>query len=95
MARALLKELEPFCFYKIYLVIIGRFDILSIKRGDAKLKPKVFIPDMLPFIISALSYSLGTAWKICITAELLASSRGIGARMGWACLTFDTVELMA
>ncbi len=36
MARALLKELEPFCFYKIYLVIIGRFDILSIKRGDAK-----------------------------------------------------------
>ncbi len=72
------------------------FEVVKVfKINRLKAIRKVFIPAMLPFIISALSYSLGTAWKICITAELLASSKGIGARMGWARLTFDTVELMA
>lgn len=61
--------------------------VLELPRKDILLK--VILPAALPHIIAGCRLSLGFAWIVLVTAEMLASAEGIGYVIAWARLQFQ------
>lgn len=55
----------------------------------------VYLPHLLSYLFPAMVTGLGIAWKVALTAELLASDKGIGADFGTARVNLNTAEAMA
>lgn len=56
----------------------------------------IYMPQIMPFVISACSVALGLCWKSGIAAEVIGISTGsIGERLYRAKLYFETGELLA
>ena len=56
----------------------------------------VYLPDVMPFFISACSVSLGLCWKSGVAAEVIGITSGsIGENLYRAKLYFETGELLA
>jgi len=56
---------------------------------------EVYLPHLLSYLFPALLSGLGIAWKVTLTAELLAAEKGIGADFGLARVNLDMAEAMA
>lgn len=55
----------------------------------------LYIPHLVPFIVSSLSIAVATAVKITIMAELLGANDGIGANIADCRAMLDTKSVMA
>lgn len=56
----------------------------------------IYMPSLMPFVISACSVALGLCWKSGVAAEVIGISSGsIGERLYRAKLYFETGELLA
>lgn len=55
----------------------------------------LYVPHLLPYILSSLSLAVAVAVKITIMAELLGSNSGIGAKIADARVMLDSVDTMA
>lgn len=56
----------------------------------------LYIPYIKPYVLTALSQSMGITWKSILAAEILAlPSFGIGSRLYESHLYLDTVSLFA
>ena len=56
---------------------------------------KIVLPSLAPFIFASLRVSLGVAWKVTLTAELLGGSAGLGYLVNVAREEFDTPLIFA
>ncbi len=43
----------------------------------------IYLPSIIPFIISSIEISVGTMWKTVVAAEFLAGEKGIGVQIAW------------
>ncbi len=43
----------------------------------------IYLPSIIPFIISSVEISIGTMWKTVVAAEFLAGEKGIGVQIAW------------
>src|SRR4051812_19277160 len=55
---------------------------------------RVILPATVPFIITGLRISLGTAWRMIVAGEMLASQEGIGYLLMQSRFQFRAVDLM-
>lgn len=56
----------------------------------------LYLPSLMPYLVSALSQAAGMSWKIVVSAEVLSiPGMGIGGRMDSARAFLDTPELFA
>ena len=56
----------------------------------------IYLPDVIPFFVSACSISLGLCWKSGVAAEVIGITTGsIGENLYRAKLYFETGELLA
>ena len=55
----------------------------------------LYLPHLLSYLFPAMLSGLGLAWKVALTAELLASEKGIGADFGLARVNLNMAEAMA
>ena len=55
-------------------VIIGSFFILS----EWKVFTKILFPSVLPYMLTGIRLSIGTAWLVIVAAEMLTGGVGIG-----------------
>jgi NitT/TauT family transport system permease protein len=55
----------------------------------------LYLPHLLSYLFPALLSGLGIAWKVALTAELLAADKGIGADFGMARVNLNMAEAMA
>jgi ABC-type nitrate/sulfonate/bicarbonate transport system permease component len=55
---------------------------------------RVVLPATVPFIITGLRISLGTAWRMIVAGEMLASQDGIGYLLMQSRFQFRAVDLM-
>lgn len=65
------------------------------KLGFLKKLKFLYVPHLLPYILSSLSLAVAVAVKITIMAELLGSNSGIGAKIADARVMLDSVDTMA
>ena len=89
----------------IYLNILGGIESVSrelkemsavYKLSAAKRLGYVYLPQVMPFVISACSVALGLCWKSGVAAEVIGISDGsIGERLYQAKLYFETGDLLA
>jgi len=57
---------------------------------------RLYLPSVMPYVVSAASQSLGMSWKIVVSAEVLSMpARGIGGRMDSAKAFLEMPELFA
>ncbi|WP_031513857.1 ABC transporter permease [Desulfofalx alkaliphila] len=56
---------------------------------------EVYLPQVIPYLIAAMSAALGTTWKAVAMAEFLSAHRGIGAGMHTARTNLETPEVFA
>jgi len=43
----------------------------------------IYLPSIVPFIVSSVEISIGTMWKTVVAAEFLAGEKGIGVQIAW------------
>lgn len=55
----------------------------------------VFMPQMLPHVLSAVRNGLALIWKIVLVVELIGCSEGIGFRLGVFFQYFDIANILA
>lgn len=55
----------------------------------------LYLPQVFPYILAAMSAALGTTWKAVAMAEFLSAQRGIGAGMSIARINLETSEVFA
>lgn len=61
-----------------------------------KILSKIFLPSIRPYILAAVSTTLGLGWKVSVAAEVLSHPRfGIGSNIFNAKVYLDSVELFA
>jgi NitT/TauT family transport system permease protein len=56
---------------------------------------KIIIPQVIPFILAALRYALGTAWKIATVVELIGLSSGVGYQLNYWFGLFNMTQVLA
>lgn len=57
---------------------------------------RLYLPSMMPYVVSAASQALGMSWKIVVSAEVLSMpARGIGSRMDSAKAFLQMPQLFA
>lgn len=56
---------------------------------------EVYLPQVVPYLLAAVSSSLGTTWKAVAMAEFLSAQRGIGAGMAVSRINVETPEIFA
>ncbi len=89
----------------IYLNLLGGIESASVQLKEmadvyglsvAKKLIYVYLPQLMPFVISACSVALGLCWKSGVAAEVIGISTGsIGERLYRAKLYFETGKLLA
>jgi NitT/TauT family transport system permease protein len=55
----------------------------------------IYLPSLVPFLISSVEISIGTMWKSAIAAEFLAGESGIGVQIAWSKYYVDTPTVFA
>ncbi|MDN5343552.1 MULTISPECIES: ATP-binding cassette domain-containing protein [Oceanotoga] len=55
----------------------------------------IFLPSIIPFLISSLKIISGTLWRSIVAGEFLAGSKGIGYSLALAKSTLNTEEVFA
>lgn len=66
------------------------------KFSKAKVLLYIYLPDVMPFFVSACSIALGLCWKSGVAAEVIGITTGsIGENLYRAKLYFETGELLA
>ena len=63
--------------------------------SKAQIVGAVYLPALVPHLISAVSLGLSFAWKSTIFAEFLGSSSGIGFALSMANANLETEKLFA
>ncbi len=104
------RNLAIFISFLMVFPVIYLNVLKGIESTDAKLlemarvyklsRPKVllyiYLPDVMPFFVSACSISLGLCWKSGVAAEVIGITTGsIGENLYRAKLYFETGELLA
>ncbi|WP_395105345.1 ABC transporter permease [Actinomadura sp. SCN-SB] len=56
---------------------------------------KIVIPQLVPYILAALRYALGTAWKIATVVELIGLSSGVGYQLHYWFGLFNMTQVLA
>jgi NitT/TauT family transport system permease protein len=56
---------------------------------------RVILPSLLPFMFAAIRISFGVSWKVVLTAELFAGTRGLGYTMNVARQELETARIYA
>lgn len=56
---------------------------------------KIVIPQVIPYILAALRYALGTAWKIATVVELIGLSSGVGYQLNYWFGLFNMKQVLA
>lgn len=56
---------------------------------------KVVLPQTVPYVLAALRYALGIAWKICTTVELIGMSSGVGYMLHYWFGMFSMTQVFA
>jgi NitT/TauT family transport system permease protein len=56
---------------------------------------KIIIPQVIPYILAALRYALGTAWKIATVVELIGLSSGVGYELNYWFGLFNMTQVLA
>ncbi|MBC6461054.1 ABC transporter permease [Actinomadura sp. HBU206391] len=75
----------------ISLVHMGKAFHLS----RASILRKIVIPQLVPYILAALRYALGTAWKIATVVELIGLSSGVGYQLNYWFGLFNMTQVLA
>lgn len=60
-----------------------------------KILKEIYLPSLMPYLLSALSIAFAFAWKSTVFAEYLGSSSGIGYALSMANSNLETAELFA
>jgi NitT/TauT family transport system permease protein len=56
----------------------------------------IYLPSLLPYLVSGAEAGLGLAWKVTIAAEILCQPRfSIGRRIQYAQANLETVQVLA
>ena len=90
----------PVIFINIYEGVNNiNQDLVEMARVYSCNRKKIFlhiyIPALMPHLISALSIGFAFAWKSTVFAEYLGSSNGIGFALSMANANFETEKLFA
>jgi NitT/TauT family transport system permease protein len=56
---------------------------------------RIIIPQVIPYILAALRYALGTAWKIATVVELIGLSSGVGYQLNYWFGLFNMTQVLA
>jgi NitT/TauT family transport system permease protein len=56
---------------------------------------KVVLPQLIPYILAALRYGLGIAWKIVTVVELIGLSSGVGYMLNYWFGNFSMIQVLA
>lgn len=56
---------------------------------------KIVVPQLIPYILAALRYGLGIAWKIVTIVELLGLSSGVGYMLHYWFGAFSMIQVLA
>lgn len=56
---------------------------------------KIIVPQVIPYILAALRYALGTAWKIATVVELIGLSSGVGFQLSYWFGLFNMTQVLA
>lgn len=64
------------------------FSRLSILR-------KIIVPQLIPYLLAALRYALGVAWKIATVVELIGLSSGVGYQLNYWFGLFNMTQVFA
>jgi NitT/TauT family transport system permease protein len=75
----------------ISLVHMGR----AFRFSRSSIIKKIIIPQVIPYILAALRYALGTAWKIATVVELIGLSSGVGYQLSYWFGLFNMTQVLA
>jgi NitT/TauT family transport system permease protein len=73
------------------LVHMGR----AFRFSRSSIVKKIIIPQVIPYILAALRYALGTAWKIATVVELIGLSSGVGYQLNYWFGLFNMTQVLA
>lgn len=65
------------------------------KVNQRQIYLKIYLPQVLPYLLAGMSAALGTTWKAVAMAEFLSTQRGIGAGMAVSRINLETSEVFA
>lgn len=80
---------------------VKAIDISMVHMGKAfhfsrrSILRKIIIPQVIPYILAALRYALGTAWKIATVVELIGLSSGVGFQLNYWFGLFNMTQVLA
>lgn len=84
------------------IVGINQTDPKLLEMGRAyeftryRLLTAVYVPSVVPYLISGAQTALGLTWKVVVAAEVLSLPReGIGSEMQYAQMSLETAEVFA
>lgn len=74
------------------LIEMGR----AYEFSSAQMLTAIYIPSVLPYLISGSQTALGLTWKVVVAAEVLSLPKfGIGSKMQYAQMSLETAEVFA
>ena len=80
---------------------VKAIDLSLIRMGRAfhfsraSILRKLVVPQVIPFLLAALRYALGLAWKIATVVELIGLSSGVGYQLGYWFGLFNMTQVLA
>lgn len=80
---------------------VKAIDISMVHMGKAfhfsrrSILSKIVVPQVIPYILAALRYALGTAWKIATVVELIGLSSGVGYQLNYWFGLFNMTQVLA
>jgi NitT/TauT family transport system permease protein len=73
------------------LVRMGR----AFHFSQASILRKLVVPQVIPYLLAALRYALGIAWKIATVVELIGLSSGVGYQLSYWFGLFNMTQVLA
>jgi NitT/TauT family transport system permease protein len=80
---------------------VKAIDLSLIRMGRAfhfsrsSILRKLVVPQVIPFLLAALRYALGLAWKIATVVELIGLSSGVGYQLAYWFGLFNMTQVLA